>query len=162
MVSLISVYINDLLRQYPKILIYIIPLIILCGSRSGGFNLGLLRQVKLVGCIFAFDIALANVWLRSLRNANLPGVFFAADEVFPETVAFANDVACRVGILVFVSEYGVEAAAAEKFVILSFRISVFSPFGIQWRFFFRRVTYDEPVIKCLLEARSIFLEIVDG
>lgn len=116
----LSVYINDLLRQYPKILIYIIPLIILCGPRSGGFNLGLLRQVKLVGCIFARDIALTNAWLRSLRNANLPGVFFAADEVFPETVAFANDVACRVGILVFVSEYGVEATTAKKFVVLDF------------------------------------------
>lgn len=120
MILLLLVYINNLLRQYPKILIYIIPLIILCGPLCGGFNLGLLRQVKLVGCIFARDIAVTNACLRSLRNANLPGIFFAADEVFPETVAFANNVACRVGILVFVFEYSVEAATSKKFVVLDF------------------------------------------
>jgi hypothetical protein len=119
-VLLLSVYINNLLRQYLKILIYIEPLIILCGPRRGGFNLRLLWQVKLFGCIFALDITTANAWLRSLRNANFSGVFFTADEVFPESVAFANNVACSVRVLELVSKYCVETTAAEKFVVLKF------------------------------------------
>lgn len=37
---------------------------------------------------------------------------------------------------------------------------MFLPHGVD--FFMRAATYDEPVIKGLLEARSILFEIVDG
>jgi hypothetical protein len=60
--------------------------------------------------------------LRSLRRADLTGVFLAADEVLPEAVAFADDVTRGVGILEFISEDGVEAAAAEEFVVLVFGV----------------------------------------
>lgn len=115
---LLSIYINILFWQRLKVFIYIKPFIILCWPRRSGLNLGFLRQVKLFACIFACDITLAHAWLQSLRYADLPGVFFTTDEVLPETVAFANNVAGRIGVLEFVSKYSVETATAKNFVVL--------------------------------------------
>lgn len=118
--SIYLLYVNDLLWQRQKVLIQVKPLVILGRPRGSRLDVGLLRNVKLLGRVLARNVALANGWLRSLRDDDLAGLLFAADEVLPEAVAFGDDLARSVGVLELASVNDVQLSAAEDLVVLYF------------------------------------------
>lgn len=122
-------YLDDIdsLSRYSdhvEILIQIVPVLVLVRNLSSRLNIRLGRDAKLFRRLLGDSVGLAKVGHGGLIAVNLLLLRDALHKVEPKVVAFFNEAAHGGGVLELVADDGVEAAAFDDLVVLSWDMSV--------------------------------------
>lgn len=118
-ISLLN-HVNHLTRDSNnlEVLIKVVPVLVLVRDRRGGLNIRRGGDTKLVRRLLGGRVRLAHARHGGLVAVNLLLLRLAADELAPELVALVNVFDHGGGVLEFVANHGVEAAALDDLVVL--------------------------------------------